>query len=265
MTTNFSFVGSELYSPPQRAVVNFSWRSAPIVLKFAAGEYTAPAGDSLRLSWQAGPHPAGWDSAEFGTAEVKRAIRYLFVSGIPAEYFSDPLVKLYTRYVSAPAIGSTLVYGTPYLYNRNKQLTIYPFTGQPITPPSPKVYNLLQFLRPGGVASPFVAGTARVSNYLRYLAVPGLAVTHTFGTTKLSLGRRYITNVYISTTLTSFGTPFIAWGNREVFPVGYLATAFGTPLTKEKAQRCYPVGRASLAAFGTPLVRERTQRAYPFN
>lgn len=175
MSTNFTFVGAEQYSPPKRGAANFSWSASNVVvLKFVSSGYVPPAGHSVFMSWRSGPRPAGWDSSAFGTPEVKRAIRYLWAQGEDTWFVSAPEVKLYTRYVTAPAIGSTLVYGTPYLYNRNKQLTIYPFTGQPITPPSPKVYNLLQFLRPGGIASPFVAGTLRISNYLRYLTVPKL-------------------------------------------------------------------------------------------
>lgn len=223
--------------------------------------YTPPPGNMLALSWQAGPHPLGWDSAEFGTAEVKRAIRYLYAGGFTSADVPAPLVKLYTRYVTAPAIGSTLVYGTPYLYNRNKQLTIYPFTGQPITPPSPKVYNLLQLLRPGGIASPFVAGTLRISNYLRYLTAGWLSPTRS-ARLKLSPG------VGTSPTSTS----------RRRLPVSVPRSSRGRPrgLSGGARRRCvrHTAGqgellprRAGVAAglWYSAGEGDRTQRFYPFN
>jgi hypothetical protein len=226
-----------------------------------------------------------WDSSEFGGATVYLHLQPVRPTGAPSSAaFGVAALDHFAAKIRPDGLPSSVVFGTPtlpkvvkphawdslilqnftYVYNYNQHIVAYPFTGQPITPPSPKVYNLLQFLHPTGKASSFAAGAVRVSNYLRSLYANGLAVTHTFGTTKVNLGRRYITNAYISTTLTSFGTPFISWGDREVYPVGSAFTTFGAPLVKEKAQRCYPVGRASLVAFGTPLVRDRTQRFYPF-
>lgn len=200
-------------------------------------------------------------TAAFGTAFLDHFAAKLYPTGWLSDGFGTPKFPMVLK---PHAWDSSIVQNFITVKNFFQYIRTSPFTGQPITPPSPKVYNLLQFLRPGGVGSPFVAGTLRISNYLRYLTATGLAVAHTFGTTKVALGRRYIGPAYLSGTQTSFGTPFTAWRNRTISPAGLAAGAFGTLLIKEKAQRCYPVGRASLLAFGVPQVKDRAQRCYPF-
>lgn len=170
----------------------------------------------------------------------------------------------YNQALHPEGFANFVSYANGLVYNKNQLVTVYPFTGQPLVLGTPKVYNLRQYLRPTGAASPFVAGTAWVSNYYRWMYASGYAVPHPFGTTSVALGRRYVGPCYLPGTQTSFGTPFVAWENRDVLPAGLDAGAFGAPLVKEKAQRCFPGGRASLLAFGVPEVKDRAQRCYPF-
>jgi hypothetical protein len=244
-TANFSYVGKSPSSPPYGRQANFSWKSTVLTYQFATGTYVPPSAATVYFT--------------FGII----ASRTLSPSGFDYSAVGTPTLH-WNQFVRPPSWSEFVSYANGLVYNKNQIITTYPFTGQPITPPSPKVYNLRQYLRPAGTASPFVAGTPWVSNYLRWMYVPGLAVTHTFGTTKVNLGRRYIGPAYLSGTQTSFGTPFAAWRNRTISPAGPDFSAFGTLLIKEKAQRCYPVGRASLLAFGVPLVKDRAQRCYPF-
>lgn len=242
-TANFSFLGKSPSSPPVGNQANFSWRT--LIFKFEVGTYVPPYAATVTFT--------------FGIIATK----HVSPSGVAGGDFGVPVLR-WNQFIRPPSWSEFVSYANGLVYNKNQIITTYPFTGQPITPPSPKVYNLLQLVRPAGTVSPFVAGTVWVSNYLRWMYVPGLAVTHTFGTTKVNLGRRYIGPAYLSGTQTSFGTPFAAWRNRTISPAGIDALGFGALVIKEKAQRCYPVGRASLLAFGVPIVKDRAQRCYPF-
>jgi len=204
-------------------------------------DFTVPVAEFPTFATDAALIVPGLEATEFGATSVRNAYAELF----PASWDSAQL----------PAGAN--------VYNFNKQITAYPFTGQPEAPPSPVVYNLLQQVYSGYVATAFVAGTAWVSNYYRAM-YPNGAAHAVFGTQSVYLGRRYVGPAYLPGTQTSFGTPFVAWDNRDVLPVWGDTSTFGTALVRDRAQRAYPAGRPSALAFGIPLVRDRAQRAYPF-
>lgn len=261
------------------------YKGAWVAFAFDQG-YSHPHTASLGFYFAGGKqiNATSWDSSAFGTARTYlhlqpvrptgRASTLAFGAAFldhfaakikPAGWVDDVFGSPRLPAVLKPyAWESLILQNFVVVKNFYQYLRVYPFTGQPVPITAPKVYNKLQFLRPSGLASPFVAGTPRVSNYYRWMYVPGLAVVHTFGTTKVNLGRRYITYVYLPGTQTNFGSPFVAWRNRTISPAGLYGTLYGTATVREKAQRCYPVGRASVLMFGVPQVRERTQRCYPF-
>ena len=261
------------------------YKGAWVAFAFDQG-YSHPHTANLGFYFAGGKqiNATSWDSSVFGTARTYLHLQPVRPTGCaPTLAFGTAFLDHFAAKIK-PAGWVDDVFGSPRLpavlkphawdnlifqnfttvKNFFQYIRVYPFTGQPITPPSPKVYNLLQFLRPTGADTVFAGGLPQVSNYYRWMYVPGLAVVHTFGTTKVNLGRRYITYVYLPGTQTSFGSPFIAWCNRTISPNGLASTLYGTATVRGKAQRCYPVGRASTLLFGVPQVRERTQRCYPF-
>ena len=251
-------VSGQSYRTPTVACtlkVGQSYRTPAVTLSPTSRQYIAPASSTLYT------YPTGIYDHEFGSSEVSAETSQLaYPGGFDAAEFGTASLGRTTRPTSWDS--SQLPAGAN-VYNFNKQITAYPFTGQPEAPPSPVVYNLLQRVYSGYVATAFVAGTAWVSNYYRAMR-PNGAAHAVFGTQNVYLGRRYIGPAYLPGTQTSFGTPFVAWENRDVLPVWGDTSTFGTALVRDRAQRAYPAGRPSALAFGIPLVRDRAQRAYPF-
>lgn len=53
MIVDFTFAGTPFYSPPKRAVVNFTWATLQAEFKFPGAPYSPPQGNSIAFSWQA--------------------------------------------------------------------------------------------------------------------------------------------------------------------------------------------------------------------
>lgn len=242
-----TFAGAEPYKAPYGKQIKVSW-VAQTTYQFDASPYSAPLLSSINFSFQtiaSGPqelYPPGVNQFQFGTIAIQ-----------------------YDQALHPEGFANFVSYADGLLYNKNQLVYTYPFTGQPLQIIDPEVYNKLQFLRPGGLQSGFIAGNVWVSNYYRWVyAEPGLMHTEPGYYHSVQLGRRYLTNVYIETTITDFGEPFVAWENRDITATGFNATYFGNVEVADKAHYLRPVGRASTLVAGTPLVRDRAQRLNPF-
>jgi hypothetical protein len=242
-----TFVGAKPYSPPNGKGLVFTWVD-PTLYQFDVSAYSPPLNTALDFNFAGAPpaveqqmYPAGINEFQFGTVRL--------------QYHQNLHPEGFANFVS---------YADGLLYNKNKLVYAYPFTGQPITPPVPEVYNKLQFVTIGGMQSGFAGGNFAVSNYYRWMYATGDEHDQ-YGYPFLMLGKRYITNVYIETTLTDFGTPLVSWENRDVNPFGFSATQFGVSEVADKAHYLtITAGIPSTLHFGIPLVRDRAQTCYPF-
>lgn len=182
----------------------------------------------------------------------------LTANGVEHTEYGSPAVNLHTQYVLPPYLNAPY-YGTPLLYNRNQEVRTLGFAYQPPGLPLPVVFNKTQHLRPTGTASDFAFGQQTASNYYRWLTNPASARHDAYGAPSVQLGRRYVGPAYIATTITDFGTPFVADENRNLLAAGFDASRFGDTEVRDRAQRPKPVGIPSRNAFGIQTVRYRTQ------
>ena len=226
-----------------------------------------------------------WDSSEFGTPNPYLSLQPVHPTGIASTaVFGTLFTENYGLKIIPEGIASTAVFGTPklpgvlkphawdsnifqnftWVQNHYQYLNIYPFTGQPITPPSPKVYNLLQFVRPGGMPAPTAFGTAHLTLWAQVVNHTGWQDPDWYGNPWVTHHTRSIGPAYLSGTQTSFGTPFAALGARDLRPDGQELTRYGEALVRDRAQNVLPVGLAPTHALGIPQVRDRSQYFYPF-
>lgn len=227
----------------------------------------------------------GWLSQEFGEQVVYLKRQYVTATGIAhTNGFGEAVFDHFALKIRPASIVSTAAFGTPVLpkvlktygwdsniiqnftkvENWFRYVTTYPFTGQPITPPPPTIYNLLQIVRPNAKPHSNAFGTVALTNFHRFITATGWQDPDWYGLPWVTYHTRSIGPAYLTGTQTSFGTPFAALGARDIRPTAIVATLWGTSVVKDRAQQITPVGRASTLQSGTPLVRDRAQRFYPF-
>lgn len=232
--------------------------------------------------------PFGADTSAFGSPKVRAIYQFEAPAYAPPVItaitfdFQDAILS-FEQYIQVsgigePGFGSTSIeynqtitnvgwshdlFGDTLIYNFDQEVNTLSFASQPPALPNPVVYNKTQFLRiPGGPTS-VLFGLPVASNYYRWLTNVQTAQHTAIGQPAIQLGRRYIGPAYIATTITDFGTPFVADENRNLYPPGIDATRWGEPEIRDRAQRPKPVGIPSRNAFGIQTVRYRTQAVEP--
>lgn len=219
MSTNFTFAGTPIYSPPARAVVNFSWRATPIMLHFSGSPYTPPAGNMLALSWQAGPHPLGFVATVWGGSAVILDTLKIKPIGLNAQLFGLPDLD-WTQQIT-PGGKSHMLFGTT------------------------AIYNLKQEIKPTGLAATKY-GTSTIYNTRRYVQATGFSAAK-YGT---AYAYRLLQRVWPTGFVASkYGTPLLDNLRQYLTASGFKATAFGTAHPYNLRQRILPPGFAAMA-FG---------------
>lgn len=246
MSTNFTFAGTPFYSPPKRAVVNFSWRAAPLALHFPGSPYTPPAGNDLRLSWQAGPHPLGFVATVWGG----NAIMLDTLKARPTGFVSTlwGATDLDWQQWITPGGKSHMLFGTTKAYNLKQIVTA---TGTKFGSfGTTKAYNLWQIVRPTGTKFGSF-GTTKAYNLTQIVRPTGTKFG-TFGTAKADSLLQFLRpSGFVAS---AFGTPSPYNLRQQVHAVGAIATAFGLHNTYNLKRYVNAAG-AKHTAFGTQFIQ----------
>lgn len=213
------------------------------VYQFASDTYTQPVITAITFDFQ---------------DAILSFEQYIQVSGIESPGFGSTSIE-YNQTITNVGWSHDL-FGDTLIYNFDQEVNTLSFASQPPALPNPVVYNKTQFLRiPGGPTS-VLFGLPVASNYYRWLTNVQTAQHTAIGQPAIQLGRRYIGPAYIETTLTDFGTPFVADETRNLLVDGIDATRWGEHEVRDRAQRAHPVGIPSRNSFGIQTVRYRTQQ-----
>lgn len=246
MSANFTFAGTPIYSPPARAVVNFSWRATPIMLHFSGSPYTPPAGNMLALSWQAGPHPLGFVATVWGG----NAVLLDTLKARPAGFVSTlwGATDLDWQQWITPGGKPHMLFGTTKAYNLKQIVTA---TGTKFGSfGTTKAYNLWQIVRPTGTKFGSF-GTTKAYNLTQIVRPTGTKFG-TFGTAKADAMLQFLRpGGFIASV---FGTPNPYNLRQRVFAAGAVSTSFGLQLTYN-LKRYVNVGGTKQTAFGTQFIQ----------
>lgn len=246
MSTNFTFAGTPFYSPPKRAVVNFSWRAAPIALRFPGSPYAPPAGNDLRLSWQAGPHPLGFVATVWGGNAILLDTLKARPIGFSATLWGATDLD-WTQQIT-PGGKSHMLFGTTKAYNLKQTVTA---TGTKFgTFGTTKAYNLRQYAYPTGTKFG-TFGTAKAYNLTQIVRPTGTKFG-TFGAAKADAMLQFLRpSGFIAS---AFGVPNPYNLRQQVYAAGAVGTSFGLQLAYN-LKRYVNAGGAKQTVFGTQFIQ----------
>lgn len=246
MIVDFTFAGTPFYSPPKRAVVNFTWATLQAEFKFPGAPYSPPQGNSIAFSWQAGPHPNGFIATVWGG----NAVLLDTLKARPAGFVSTlwGATDLDWQQWITPGGKPHMLFGTTKAYNLKQIVTA---TGTKFSAfGTTKAYNLWQYAYPTGTK--FGAfGTTKAYNLTQIVRPTGTKFG-TFGTAKADMLLQFLRpGGFIDN---AFGAPTSYNLRQQVHAVGAIATAFGLQLTYN-LKRYVNVGGAKQTAFGTQFIQ----------
>jgi len=172
--------------------------------------YTIPPGQSVALRFGGAPGTlfvVGWDASVLGTASVINVTQQIFPAGWDSAFVNGNVVL--TKSVLLPGIPP-IGFGTTHLF------------------------NLTQEIRPTGLNAFVGFGTAWVSLSTRRLTTVGLGDQSRFGTLSLAGGVRTVDMAGRGIPAIGFGAATLTFRVREMFPLWFIATSYGTPFVDFK-------------------------------
>lgn len=173
----------------------------------------------------------GFDSSEFGTAEVYNLTQVVYASGL----------------------ASTNAFGTATVFDPLQYIT---HTGSDYSAfGTTEVYNLTQISYPTGIPSALAFGTATVENKNRELTLTGINAL-AFGTAHVFDPLQYLRPLGFN--YQSWGTSSIINVNRYLSPTGSRFDALGTAHVENANRNVYPQ-RIDPKGFGTATIYNLTQ------
>lgn len=247
--------------------------------------------------------PTGFDSSEFGTAEVYNLTQIVYASGLastnafgtatvfdPLQYithtgasysaFGTATVYCLTQISYPTGIPSALAFGTATVENKNRELTLSGINALAFG--TAHVFDPLQYLRPPGFNYQSW-GTASIINNNRYLSPTGTKFD-AFGTQHVENSLRYLyaqridpkgfgtTTIYNLTqykTMTGFkddvfGTAYII-GPRYLRPTGWKSDKFlPTNAVSNYYRTVYPTGvPAAFPVTGSATIYNKAAFVFP--
>lgn len=173
----------------------------------------------------------GFDSSEFGTAEVYNLTQVVYASGL----------------------ASTNAFGTATIFDPLQYIT---HTGSDYSAfGTTVVYNLTQISYPTGIPSALAFGTTTVENKNRELTLTGIN-TQAFGTAHVFDPLQYLRPLGFN--YQSWGTSSVINVNRYLSPMGSRFDALGTAHVENANRNVYPQ-RIDPKGFGTATIYNLTQ------
>lgn len=274
----FAYPGSiydGLVEGPERIIYS---RSADLEFTPPYGPPPGDAADFVLNRQQGTLYPRGRSFAEFGTPALELGARYLspggiadgafgdhvfektpeiFPSGIDAASFGSQEVFLWTRYLQ-PSGHSASSYGTTFVENFNREVSVSgvapPGFGAASVAKTPEL--LPSGIGPGkfGFSGDGVGFIALGIRTLEPESLPG--VSH--GVQRVENQNREIDLAGRAPLDEAFGTQFVAYGQREVFPQFIFHNAFGVPVMG--FHRSFGMSGFDASSFGVAEVHDNTQR-----
>ena len=254
MSVDFTFAGTPLYSPPKRAVVNFTWATLQAEFKFPGSPYVPHPGNEVRFSWQAGPHPIGFVATVWGGNIVMYDSLRVFPPGFKAGLFGS-VTALQQRFVTVAGAVQTQ-FGTSNVYNTKQTAQAAGFKASLFGLGS--IYNLKRFLNASG-ALHTLFGTQLVEHTdirpdgIKLLTRWGTARPYNKTTWLLPLGKDH----------SVFGTGLHV-DNHKFSIDGLVHTKWGLPLIKNFRQIITPIP-AVQTKFGTQWVSNKVRRVFAYH
>ncbi|RRD41616.1 hypothetical protein EII18_08375 [Comamonadaceae bacterium OH3737_COT-264] len=218
-----SWVGQGVYAAPV-GVLNGAWSRPSVALHVALTGWDASAFGQPLLPVLA---PAGFDGAAVGLAHVRNAAAQIRPAGLSAGGVGRALVWNWRQYARVRGIGA-LWFGRPLVQGGVKYVLPKGWDASHV--PWPVVVNTRadQFARPRSIEPPAVPEPAVSPQMLWPVGIHGTQVGY---------------------ALVQFPPQ----------PLGWLSSALGYPVVRDKTSRAAPEGIDSLA-LGFPRVRDRAQK-----